>query len=150
MKFILLSDYYEPIVKSGSIIVGDLVEELLKKGHEVTVITFVEKQNTVYRVSILGRLKIIRIRLLSRKFGRAGRLLAEMRYSRMVIKSIQKYDDIKCDTIICYSPSIFYGKSINWLKKKFNAKSYLILRDIFPRWALDAGLIKEGFFYDYF
>ena len=75
MKFILLSDYYEPIVKSGSIIVGDLVEELLKKGHEVTVITFVDKQNKVYRLSILGRLKIIRIRLLSRKFGRVGRLL---------------------------------------------------------------------------
>ena len=33
MNFILLTDYYFPIIKSGSIIVGDLVNELSQQGH---------------------------------------------------------------------------------------------------------------------
>ena len=76
MRFILLSDYYDPIVKSGSIIVGDLVRELLLQGHDLTVITFVDNQKKTYQISNTGKLKIIRIRLLSRKYGRVGRLLA--------------------------------------------------------------------------
>ena len=150
MRFILLSDYYDPIVKSGSIIVGDLVQELLLQGHDLTVITFIDNQKKTYQISNTGKLKIIRIRLLSRKYGRVGRLLAELRYSRKIIKSISNYKDIKCDAIICYSPSIFYGRAINWLKREYNSKAYLIVRDIFPRWALDAGVIKEGSLYKYF
>ena len=149
MRFILLSDYYDPIVKSGSIILGDLVEEFLLQGHALTVITFVDNQKKAYQITNDGNLKIIRIRLLSRKYGKVGRLFAELSYSKKIIKSISNHKDIQCDAIICYSPSIFYGKAINWLKKKYNSKAYLIVRDIFPKWALAAGIIKEGFLYNY-
>ena len=50
MRFIILSDYYKPIVKSGSIIVGDLVNELLHQGNDVIVITFVDKQKKAYQM----------------------------------------------------------------------------------------------------
>ena len=113
-------------------------------------ITFIDNQKKTYQISNTGKLKIIRIRLQSRKYGRIGRLFAELRYSRKIIKSISNYKDIKCDAIICYSPSIFYGRAINWLKREYNSKAYLIVRDIFPRWALDAGVIKEGSLYKYF
>ena len=33
MNFVILTDYYSPIVKSGSIIIGDLASELSQKGH---------------------------------------------------------------------------------------------------------------------
>ena len=45
MNFILLSDYYYPIVKSGSVIVGDLVNELSQQGHKLTIVTFSENQS---------------------------------------------------------------------------------------------------------
>ncbi|WP_120806420.1 glycosyltransferase family 4 protein [Yersinia sp. IP36721] len=48
------------------------------------------------------------------------------------------------DGVICYSPSIFFGPIVSYLKRKFNCKSYLILRDLFPQWAIDEGLIREG------
>lgn len=52
--------------------------------------------------------------------------------------------------IICYSPSIFFGPLIFFLKKVSNCRVYLIVRDIFPEWALDLELLSDGFSYRLF
>ena len=150
MNFILLTDYYYPIVKSGSIIVGDLALELSQQGHKITIITFVDSLTKAYQISLEDGIQIVRIRTLTRKYGRIGRLLAEQSYSSKIIRNLKRLQNIKCDGIICYSPSIFYGKAIRWLKQKYNSKAYLIMRDIFPKWALDTGLLKKGVLYNYF
>ncbi|WP_443643404.1 glycosyltransferase family 4 protein [Candidatus Levibacter sp. Uisw_134_01] len=51
------------------------------------------------------------------------------------------------DGIVWYSPSIFHGPLVKALKKSSGCKSYLIIRDIFPNWLLDMGLIKRGLSY---
>ena len=51
--------------------------------------------------------------------------------------------DNNLDGIITYAPSIFLGPLANMLKKKNNCKNYLILRDIFPQWAVDVGLLSN-------
>ena len=151
MNFIILTDYYYPIVKSGSIIIGDLASELSQKGHKVTIVTFVENQSKACEINFEEEIQIIRIRSLTRdkKYGRVGRLWAELFYSNKIIKNLKKLQNIQCEAIICYSPSIFYGKATRWLKKKYHSKAYLIIRDIFPKWALDVGLFKENFLYKY-
>jgi glycosyltransferase involved in cell wall biosynthesis len=145
MNFILLTDYYYPIVKSGSVIVGDLVNELYQQGHNLTIVTFSENQRKKCEITVEGKLQIIRIRSLTRdrKYGRVGRLWAEHRYSNKVIRNLKNLQNIQCEAIICYSPSIFYGKAIKWLKKKYNSKAYLVVRDIFPRWTVDVGILKK-------
>ena len=50
----------------------------------------------------------------------------------------------KFDLIVWYSPSIFFGPLVKRLKKLFKCPSYLVLRDIFPQWAIDTGVMKEG------
>jgi glycosyltransferase involved in cell wall biosynthesis len=50
------------------------------------------------------------------------------------------------DLIVYYSPSIFFGPFVKKLKKQCNAKTYLVLRDMFPQWAVDEGLIRKGSF----
>ena len=77
MNFILLSDYYYPIIKSGSIIMDDLASELIEQGHSITIITFVNNQSKRCEVSVEGKLQIIRIRTRVRQYGRIGRLWAE-------------------------------------------------------------------------
>jgi O26-antigen biosynthesis N-acetyl-L-fucosamine transferase len=149
MHFILLTDYFLPIIKSGSIIVSDLSGELVRLGHKVTIVTFVNIQDEECKISNNNNLQIIRIRSRSRAYGLIGRLLAEQRYSQKIIKTLGNLKMDSYDGIICYSPSIFYGAAIKWLKTKNNLRAYLIIRDIFPKWALDAGLIKKGFFYNY-
>ena len=47
------------------------------------------------------------------------------------------------DGIIWYSPTIFWGPVVRHLKRANQCKSYLILRDIFPEWAVDTGLMKK-------
>lgn len=41
----------------------------------------------------------------------------------------------------------FFGFVIQFLKFQKKVKSYLILRDIFPQWALDVGIINKNIAY---
>ncbi len=50
----------------------------------------------------------------------------------------------KFDGVVYYSPSIFFGYLANRIKVTSKCNSYLILRDMFPQWAIDEGLIKRG------
>ena len=48
------------------------------------------------------------------------------------------------DGVIWYAPTIFLGPIVNTLKKASGCPSYLIIRDIFPEWAVDMGLLGRG------
>ncbi|MEY8213654.1 MAG: glycosyltransferase family 4 protein, partial [Colwellia sp.] len=50
----------------------------------------------------------------------------------------------KFDGVVYYSPSIFFGYLASKIKKACQCHAYLILRDMFPQWAIDEGLIKHG------
>ena len=72
--------------------------------------------------------------------------ISEFFISRNILKFGKKYfDENKCDLIVWYSPTIFFGSAIYSLKRKYNCKVYLILRDLFPQWAIDTGIIKNKF-----
>jgi len=45
---------------------------------------------------------------------------------------------------VVIAPSIFHGPMASALKKASACKGYLILRDVFPQWALDMGLMGRG------
>ncbi|URQ66879.1 glycosyltransferase family 4 protein [SAR86 cluster bacterium] len=150
MKIVLFSDYYYPTIKSGSIVIKDLANELTRLGHEAIVITFNENQNDFLTKEKNGSITIIRLRSKLRKFGMIGRLLSELRYSSSIIKGLKIIDTDNIDGMICFSPSIFYHKAIIWLKNEYRIKAYLIVRDIFPKWLLDAGILKEGLLFRFF
>ncbi len=50
----------------------------------------------------------------------------------------------KWDALVWYSPPIFFGLLIWVLRRSSGARTYLILRDIFPEWAADLGIIRKG------
>jgi glycosyltransferase involved in cell wall biosynthesis len=150
MKIVLFSDYYYPIVKSGSIVISDLAKELTARGHEAIVITFNDNQSEKLTDTIEDGIRIVRIKTKLRAHGMIGRLLAEIRYSAMIINGLKELHIPSIDGLISYSPSIFYSKAITWLKKRYGIKTYLIVRDIFPKWLLDAGILKKGPLYFFF
>ncbi|TKB46136.1 glycosyltransferase family 4 protein [Thalassotalea mangrovi] len=77
--------------------------------------------------------------------GKVKRAIRESLLSIRAWKAIKpSIQNFHFDLIIYYSPSIFFGALVNKLKRYCNARSYLILRDIFPQWVIDEGLIKEG------
>jgi glycosyltransferase involved in cell wall biosynthesis len=70
----------------------------------------------------------------------------------LFLKAIKKYlKDVKFELIIYSTPPITFEKVIRYVKKRDNAKSYLLLKDIFPQNAVDLKMFsKNSLIYKYF
>jgi len=131
----------------------DLCEELAVRGHEPVVIVpdsglttrFVEEKSE--GVTIL-RLAAPR----TRGLGWFRRAMSEMWLPFAMIRSLRgsNFSTTRWDSVVWYSPPVFFGPLIRLLRKRSSAVTYLILRDIFPEWALDLGLIRKGPIYALF
>ncbi len=152
MRILVVADCYLPSEKSSARLVHDLAAEFARQCHEVTVLApsdtgagGVERQAgtgiTVVRFKtgqIKGARHAIRaVNEMSLSF------LAYARCRRMLLKNPH-------DLIVFYSPSIFFGPLVAWLRRKWHAKTYLVLRDIFPDWAVDTGVLRKGTVYRVF
>jgi glycosyltransferase involved in cell wall biosynthesis len=51
------------------------------------------------------------------------------------------------DCVVWYSPTIFFGPLVTALKRRSHCPSYLIVRDLFPDWAVDMGILRRGLVY---
>jgi glycosyltransferase involved in cell wall biosynthesis len=104
-------------------------------------------------LSIENDIKVLRVK--SPKLMNVGifakgfaNLLLPHLYKLAIKKSKIQFD---FDFIILPTPPITLGILANWLKKRSNAKIYLILRDIFPQNAVDLKMLRpKGFFHSYF
>ena len=50
--------------------------------------------------------------------------------------------DLDFNACIYYSPTIFFGPLAKWFNKK-GTFVYLVLRDFFPKWVIDEGLLSN-------
>jgi glycosyltransferase involved in cell wall biosynthesis len=85
---------------------------------------------------------------------KSGKLRGQGKFKRAINESLLSYKawtaikpelkQINFDLVIYYSPSIFFGSLVRNIKKACSASSYLVLRDNFPQWAVDEGLIPEN------
>ena len=63
---------------------------------------------------------------------------------KVLRKAIKKYySGVKFDLILYSTPPITYVDVISYFKKRDNAKSYLLLKDIFPQNAVDIGMMSK-------
>jgi glycosyltransferase involved in cell wall biosynthesis len=149
MNFLLVSDAYPPDNVSSSIHIQDLAQALINRKHSVCIITPSPSQKKFLTVSQNGKLKIFRIKTLNhKKHNFIFRFFAEfsMPFLMMIAFSVYRINFPKIHGVIWYSPSIFFGPLIKFLKKKNACRSYLILRDIFPQWLVDIDLISNKSF----
>ena len=147
MNLLLVSIHYPPKRSSCAIQMKDLAEQFLLEGHNPIVIVPDDSLSSFSKVDVINGVKVYR--LLSPKIidiGYFRRAINEMLLSFYMLRAIRKTDINLKDLhgIIWYSPSIFFGPLIWYIKKVANIKSYLILRDIFPEWAIDIGILKKG------
>lgn len=143
---------------SGSILL-DLFHELEKKDIAVYIISPVEKKekNTPRnRVISEGNIHILNVGIgdyFNTSFIRKGMTLIGI--NRIYKKAISLFfSDIKFDAVVYSTPPIMFTDTIEYIKKRDNAKSYLMLKDIFPQNALDLGILStrglKGILYKYF
>ena len=127
----------------------DLLRKFRDEGHDVTIVTPVERRKRIATnfkekegVSIL-QVKTLNIQKTNIVEKGIGTLAIEFQY----LFAIKKYlSDKKFDLVLYSTPPITFGKVINFIKLRDGAYSYLLLKDIFPQNAVDMKMLKEGGF----
>lgn len=130
-------------------IYSDLLREFVKNGHEVYVISPSEKrENKPTHVVKEDHATILRLQI-----GNTQKTnIIEKGISTLLIEpqfkaGIKKYfSDVKFDLVLYSTPPITLVSAVEYVKKRDGAKTYLLLKDIFPQNAVDIGIMsKSGF-----
>lgn len=143
----LIADAYPPSRTSAASQIRDLAVEFLRQGIFPTVITPDSRVQGLSAITELDGISVLRLKTLEHKnIGKLSRAIAEILMPFLMIRNYRKsvLKNAQWDAVIWYSPTIFLGPFIYYLKRQSACPSYLILRDIFPAWALDLGLMRKG------
>ncbi|WP_439504235.1 glycosyltransferase family 4 protein [Sediminibacterium sp.] len=127
----------------------DLIRKFRDEGHKVTVITPVERRrNIATNISIKEGVTILQVKTLNIQktniFEKGiGTLAIEYQYLYAIKKELKS---TSFDLVLYSTPPISYINIIKFIKKTYNAYSYLLLKDIFPQNAVDMRMMKYGSF----
>lgn len=139
-------------------IYADLMRKFRDEGHCVYIVSPRERSTglksgviSVDGVHILG-VKTFNLQKTSMLEKGFGQILVEKQYRKAIKKN---FINIKFDYIIYSTPPITFTKVIKFLKRSNPAaKTYLLLKDIFPQNAVDIGMMSKtgvkGIIYKYF
>jgi glycosyltransferase involved in cell wall biosynthesis len=146
MRILLIVVYYPPHTMSAAHLMRDLAREYVLQGHQVMVVTPSDSILTPKSVIIEDGVTVVRVRTGAMK--NANKILRLWRESQLSVNIWRNAREVfqknPCDLIVFYSPTIFFGHLVKRLKTLWNCPAYLILRDIFPQWAVDAGILRKG------
>lgn len=142
---IIIDDYLPASIKIGAKMMHDLAVEFVSLGHCVSVITPAPGLEKKFEVSVLEGVTVCRFRSGTIKnVSKITRAVNETLLSFRAWSSLHSYLRLHPqDIIIYYSPSIFWGILVFKLKTLWRAKSYLVLRDFFPQWVIDNGMLSR-------
>jgi len=142
---LVVDDYLPDSIKVGAKMMHELACELKSQGHDITVVTPSPNLSKRVKIDMLDRITICRFKSGEIKnIGKIKRAMNETLLSYHAWKGLKYYfKKNPHDLIVYYSPSIFFGPLVKNLKNLWNVKSYLILRDLFPQWVIDNGILKE-------
>ena len=132
----------------------DLTREFIRHGHQIYIVVPAErrfhlptgiKESDGAKILSVKTLNIQKTNLIEKGLGT---LLLEYQYQR----AIRKYwENIKFDLILYSTPPITFNRVISSVKRRCEAKTYLLLKDIFPQNAVDLGMFsKDSFVYKLF
>ena len=152
---IITDDFVHNSEKSGAILIKDLANAINATDDFSSIVLAPNiNSNKIEKLLLYG---IETILFPSGKIKNTNFIFRAFNEYMLSYRAKKCYNYIKSEEIsgiIYYSPSIFFGSAINFFKKKFNCYSYLILRDLFPQWIVDVGLIKKNslphLFFKYF
>lgn len=147
MRIALIPDDYLP---SSTLVHAKMFHELacefIKQGHDVIVITpGLPNQNKKLLKETFDGVNVWRFRAGPRRgVSKLRRAINESMLSVNAWHAI-KHDVKKAPFDLCvnYSPTIFFGLLMAKFKNKFDTYIYLVLRDMFPQWVIDEGMITE-------
>lgn len=153
MRIALIADTFPPFRTSGAVQLRDLSREFARQGHALTVLLPATEQPEPWLLEEFDGVQVLRLKAPRTKdIGYMRRTLAELFMPFAMLRNFRKSTLAKerWDGVVWYAPSIFHGPLVSALKKSSRCKGYLIIRDIFPEWAVDMGLMGKGLPYRFF
>lgn len=154
---ILFLTLYNIVNISTHGIYEDLLREFVKNNHNVFIVSAAERKYDE-KTKLIKMEKCLILRVKTGNIQKAG--VIEKGISTMLIemqfyKAIRKYIfGVKFDLVLYSTPPITFSKVVEYIKNRDGAKSYLLLKDIFPQNAVDLGMMQKngvkGLIYRYF
>jgi len=136
---------------------SDLLRYFSNHNHSIFVVTQLErKENCKTYIQKYNNLSILRVKIGNiTKTSLIRKGISTILLPYLFKKAINKYfSKITFDLILYTTPPITFNRIVKEIKKKHKAKTYLMLKDIFPQNALDLGLLRKrglkGIIYKYF
>ena len=135
----------------------DLLREFSKNGHNVYIVASIERREGAETIfSEEGGFKILRVKIgNNKKANLIEKGITTVMLPSLYKSAIKKYlSDVKFDLVLYATPPITHCETVNYIKKRDGATSYLMLKDIFPQNAVDIGMMSKsgvkGILYRYF
>ena len=153
MRIALIADTFPPLRTSGAVQLRDLTREFARQGHALTVMLPSAEQQEPWRLEQFDGAQVLRLKAPRTKdIGYVHRTLGELIMPFAMLRHLRQSPlaNERWDGVVWYAPSIFHGPLASALKKTSACKGYLIIRDIFPEWAVDMGLMGRGLPYRFF
>lgn len=153
MKLVLIADTFPPLRTSGAVQLRDLAREIVRQGHELTVLLPDADLGLPWSLESIDGAQVLRLRAPRIKdIGYLRRTIGEWIMPYSMWRNLRKsplYGQ-HWEGVVWYSPSIFHAPLVRAIKRQSRCMGYLIVRDIFPEWAVDLELIRPGLAYAFF
>lgn len=153
MKLALVADAFPPLRTSAAVQLRDLAREFLRQGHDLTVFLPDSTLSRRWAEQYVDGVRVVRLKAPRTKdIGYIRRTLGEwaMPFAMRYNLKRSPLSSETWDGVVWYSPSIFHTPFVRTLTRRSGCPNYLIIRDIFPDWAVDLGLMRPGIVYRMF
>lgn len=135
-------------------IYNDLLKKFRDEGHNVHAVTPRERRfNQATELEVDVGIKLLRVKVGNiTKTNYVEKGISTLLIENQYIKAIKEnFSDIKFDLVLYATPPITFTNVVKFIKKRDEAKSYLLLKDIFPQNAVDLDIMhKSGVLYRFF
>ncbi len=125
----------------------DLLREFINHGHEVFIVSPTERRNRVKTHIIEGN----HCKILKLKTGNIQKTsIVEKGLSTLAIESQyiwgikNHFKQERFDLVLYSTPPITLYKAVKYIKDRDKARTYLLLKDIFPQNAVDIGMMSKS------
>lgn len=126
---------------------NDLIRKFIENRHSVFVACPSERRHSEKTsVAVGSGFKVLKIRTLNlQKTNIVEKGIGTLLLERQFLQAIKRhYSDVKFDLVLYSTPPITFTRIIRFIKNRDQAKSYLLLKDIFPQNAVDLGMLKAN------
>ena len=125
----------------------DLMHEFQRNGHSVFVVCSLgNKEGLQTNLAVENHCKVLRVKIgnnATTNLVKKG--MTAVNLPKQYIAAIKQFfSDVTFDLVLYPTPPITHVDTVKYIKQRDHAKTYLLLKDIFPQNAVDLGMMSKS------